>query len=379
MEGTEGQQTSTPAAPALPQAENSSREPVAGRADSDAGETKTKHQSFETALRANLRKASALKSEPKKAEPTPAAPKVEPQPVDPKNTAPAAQEPPKVEAPKPLPAPVLAPQDMSPEEKAAFEKADPALQSYLSRRSVEFRQKIGQQSEQWKKIQDELGPVAPVVKEHYTHMLKRGKNVAEVVDNAIRWDQHIESDPVAGLLDYAESWGVTPDELAEAFKTRGSGAATQPQQQTQQQPQQAQRSVQDEIASYFEQEQKKQAVLNATTELQSWVKSKPHFADPGTAAQLEAAMTPVVAALRSADPTAKTAALLDEALEIVLRREPFAPLRQAIEARAQAERTRTEAEEALRSSRSISGGPGSAIPKVKYKDFAENFRANLRK
>lgn len=374
MEGAEGQNTSTPATPALPQAENSSREP-AGRADSDAGETKIKHQSFETALRANLRKASALKSEPKKAAPTPAAPKVEPQSADPKSVAPAAQEPPKVEAPKPLPAPVLAPQDMSPEEKAAFEKADPALQSYLSRRSVEFRQKIGQQSEQWKRIQDELGPVAPVVKEHYTHMLKRGKNVAEVVDNAIRWDQHIESDPVAGLLDYAESWGVTPDELAEAFRTRGGGAATQPQQQ----PQQAQRSVQEEIASYFAQEQKKQAVLNATTELQSWVKSKPHFADPGTAAQLEAAMTPVVAALRSADPTAKTTALLDEALEIVLRREPFAPLRQAIEARAQAERTRTEAEEALRSSRSISGGPGSTIPKVKYKDFAENFRANLRK
>lgn len=366
-----GQQTSTSGSEAAAVA----AEPVRSTS-SDDGDA-VKHKSFETALRANLRKASKLSTEPKKAETKPEG--AQTQAATPITDATAKPEPVAAATPEPSKqsAPVLAPQDMTAAERAAFEKADPALQSYLSRRALEIRQKIGEQSQQWKQIQEELGPVAPVVKQYASHMLKRGKNVGEVVENSIKWDMHIESNPVAGLLDYCEAWGVDPTELVEA---RGAaGQQRQPAQAQSQEPVDIEAAIEAGIQKRLQAEAQKNAVTSATAEVQSWIKTKPHFSDPGTAAQLEEALAPVVRALRASDPTAKTAALLDEALEIVLRREQFSPLRAQIEARAAAERTKAEAEEALRSSRSISGGPGSATPKVKYRSFEENLRANLRK
>lgn len=360
----QGESVSTDTAPVEAQGEAVSGLPAP---DDDA----VKHKSFETALRANLRKASQLKAEPKKAEPsTPAATDAKPTATD-KAPEPVAEEPKTEPQPKPV---VLAPNDMNAAEKAAFEKADPALQGYLSRRAYEMRRQLGEHGEKFKQLSEQLGPVSQVVKDHSAHMLKRGKNIAEVVDTAVRWDMHLEQDPVTGLLDYCEAWGVSPDELVQAAQGRGARPAQQQAQQQQQAP-----DVEKLIAQHMERERQKDAVQKGAAAVQSWTASKPHFADPGTATQLEAAMSPIVAALRQSDPTAEPTALLETALDIVLKREQFAPLRAAIEAREQAERTRTEAAKALQSSRSISGGPGGTAPRVKYGSFEENFRANLRK
>jgi hypothetical protein len=270
--------------------------------------------------------------------------------------------------------PILAPADMSPEKRAMFDKLPPEAKAYLSERAYQVRNYLTQNSmalaAKEREISDVLSAVAPVRDEY----ARQGVNVPDLVKNAIAWDRHMKTNRVQAAKEYLDSYGIDPAELMEVAPGQ-QAPIQQPQGLTQEQ---VQEMVQAQLSQARETQQHEHRTQQSYSAVQSFISSKPLFRDPGTAAQLEAKLAPVVAGLRAANPQAADAAILDEAYNYVTRGDPtFAGLVNRLEQKTEIERTNAEAQKALAASRSISGGPGSGTPTRKVKDIGTNLRLRM--
>jgi len=271
---------------------------------------------------------------------------------------------------------ILPPADMSAEEKAVFSnlQANPTpenvakLQSYISRRAYEQRsdytRKTMELAEREKGIGDILGVVEPV-RDAYA---KKGIAVPDLVRRAIAWDASFEKDRLGTAREFLDSYGIDPSELMDM-----------PGQQYQQEPQgnyltreEAEALADERVQRAFEMNQQQSLAAENHNTVLSFLESKPLFKDPGTAAQLENAMAPIVKAFRDSNPHRPVKEILDQAYDYVTKGDPtFSGLASQLNAKQDAERMQAEADKARAAGRSITGGPGSGTPKVKSKNMRE--------
>lgn len=327
-------------------------------AKSEGGETK--HKTFRSALRANLSEKAETKTEPRvevvKAEPAKAAV------ADLINDS------------------ILPPADMNAEEKAAFlnptAQNTGILQKYLSRRSYELQsdhtRKTGELYQKSREVEDISKVVGPE-REYYA---KKKIPVETVVANAIAWDKAMENDRLTAAREWLESYGVDPSEL---IAGQGQQQAANPQYLTREQAEQlAEEKAAERIQHEFSMREQSRIAEEQANVVQQFIAADPLFRDPGTGAQLEEAMAPVVAGLRAANPRTPVKEILETARKYVVSGNPvFSELASKLAAKQDIGRQNAEAEKAIAASRSISGGPGSGTPKIKAKNFREGVRARL--
>lgn len=280
-------------------------------------------------------------------------------------------EPVKAESAQPEPVePILPPADMTPDEREAFKKLDPAAQRYLSRRAYETRSTFTKKTEAIAAREREIEQLAGVnlggIREEYA---KHGIPLPTVIENAVAWDRAFRANPKAAALEYLQSWGINPAELSDAA----------PAQQQHVVPTDIERIVQERLEARLQEEQQKVAIRNNYQAVESFQKSKPLFKDPGTAAQLEAAMDPFVRVAVMQNPSRPASEILEEAYSKVINSDPqFRELQQKFDGRAAADKARAEAEAAMQASRSVSGGPGSGTPNIKPKSLRDALRLGIQ-
>jgi hypothetical protein len=272
---------------------------------------------------------------------------------------------------------ILPPADMSAEEKEVFNNllSHPTpenvqkLQAYISRRAYEQRsdytRKTMELAEREKAVSDVMG----VMKEYAPAYAKEGIGVQDIVRRAVAWDQSFKADRLGAAREFLESYGIDPSELV------GGEAEQAPNYLTREE---AEALAEEKAQSLLMRRDQESLAQQNYSALQSFVESKPLFRDPGTAAQLEEKMAPIVAALKDSNPYKPVREILDYAYDLVTKGDPtFSGLVSQLNAKSDAERQQAEADKAKALSRSISGGPGSGSPKVKSKNFREGLARRM--
>lgn len=338
----------------LPTNSETKVEPVAATESehSESNNERTRKQSIRSALRSNLRQKS---SETEAAKPSG-----------------SYQNNIKAEATSSEPEAILPPADMDESERSKWASLPPDAQKYLARRAYEtraaFTRKMQELGTKEKEITGIIQAVAPV-QDEYT---RSGISVSDVVRRAVAWDKAFKTDPIQAARQYLDSYGIDPGELI-------GGQQIEPAHQRGLSQEELREQIRQEMLTEFQRREQEQTTHNNYNLVQQFLGSKPLFRDPGTAEQLEAAMAPIVSGLRQNNPELPPLEVLERAYNYVTRGDPqFSSLQQKIEAKAEADRAKAEAEKAMQASRSISGGPGSGTPQRKIKDIRENLRLRYR-
>lgn len=274
---------------------------------------------------------------------------------------------------------ILPPADMSKEEAEAFNNpsapgAMAKLQSYFSRRAYEYQsdytRKVNAVGEKERELGDILGVINPVRDEY----ARRNISPQQIVQNALAWDKAFGTDRLGAAKEYLEHWGIDPRELITEGDAQphvnGNGQYLT--------REEAEALADERVRRQFEQREQEAVASRRFSVVQSFLRSKPLFQDPGTALQLEEKMAPIVAGFASQNPAADPTELLEQAYNLVTKGDPtFSELTNRLAAKAEAERKNAEAEKAIAASRSVSGGPGSGTPKLKANNLRENLRMRM--
>lgn len=283
---------------------------------------------------------------------------------------------------------VAPPSDMSKAEREAFLKptAENAhiLQAYLSRRSYETRSDYERRKVELDRLQKQTEAMASVyekAKQTYSGMQL---DPIQVLDNAIKWDVALRDNPTEAALEYLENYGLTPEELYQAWQQQQQyGTYPQYQQGYPQEgyltKEEAERIAEEKVQSIIAAQQQEVVAQQTLGAVQSFMSSKPLFTatDSQTASQLEEKMAPVVAALTQQGGSSQVE-ILETAYNYVVNGDPvFSDLAKKLDA-AQTINTQTnKTAKAKHASRSISGSVGSGSPRMAIKDIRENLRRRL--
>lgn len=271
---------------------------------------------------------------------------------------------------------VAPPADMNKEEKDAFlnptTQNSHILQQYLSRRALETRNDYKRQTMELEQTKQKLGPIYETVQAYEKEYAKDGISLADVTKKSIEWDLAMKANPTQTALEYIDAYGLTLNDLIGFVQ---SGGYQQPEQTPQQYLTQAdaERIAQEKIDALMQKQQESVVAEQHYNAVQSFISSKPLFKDPGTAAQLEDAMEPIVAALsaRGGNPQE----ILETAYNYVTKGNPtFSALNAKFEAPQVVEKTIRETQKAKSASRSISGSAGSGTPRLKATSLRDNLQ-----
>lgn len=288
---------------------------------------------------------------------------------EPQKTTPAVSE------SKPERLAVAPPADMSKEEKDAFlnptAQNSHVLQAYLSRRAYQTQSDYSRKMNELEQTRQKVSGLYNVMKEHESDYIRKGLNMADVTRRFIEWDKAMEADPMQTALEWLDAYEIDVNDLV---NMRQNGYM--PQQQPQQQyltAADAERIAQEKIEAMIQKQQQSHLAETHYNAVQSFISSKPLFKDPGTAAQLEDAMAPIVSALSQQGGNPQD--ILETAYNYVTKGNPtFAALTQRLEAPAQVEQKVRQAQKAKAATKSISGGTGSGTPRLQTKDLRDNLR-----
>lgn len=270
---------------------------------------------------------------------------------------------------------IAPPGDMSKEEKEAFlnptAQNSYILQSYLSRRAYQTQSDYSRKMNDLEQTRQKVNNLYSVVQDYESDYIRKGYNMAEVTRRFIEWDKAMEANPMATALEWLDAYEIDPSELV-AMRQQG-GYMPQEFQQQYLTAADAERIAQEKIEAMIEKQQQSHLAETHYNAVQSFISSKPLFRDPGTAAQLEDAMAPVVAALSQQGGSPQD--ILETAYNYVTKGHPtFAALTQKLDAPAQVEQKVRQAQKAKAATKSISGGTGSGSPRLQTKDLRENLR-----
>lgn len=273
---------------------------------------------------------------------------------------------------------VAPPADMSNEEKNAFLNPTPQnshiLQAYLSRRAYQTQSDYSRKMHDLEQTRQKVGGLYNVLKDHESDYIRKGLNIADVTRRFIEWDKAMEANPVQTALEWLDAYEIDPMELIN-MRQQGYMPPQQPQQQYLTAAD-AERIAQEKIEAMMQKQQQSHLAQTHYNAVQSFISSKPLFKDPGTAAQLEDAMAPVVAALSQQGGNPQE--ILETAYNYVTKGNPtFAALTQRLEAPAQVEQKVRQAQKAKAATKSISGGTGSGSPRLQIKDLRTNLQRRL--
>lgn len=270
-------------------------------------------------------------------------------------------------AAQPVRDPILPPADMSAEEKADWAKLPYEAQKYLARRAYETRTDYTKKTEAVAAKEREIAALTGLNIENVrSEYARHGIPLNTVFENAIAWDRAFRTNPQVAAREYLATWGIKPEELIGTAKEQNA---------PQFRPEDMQRLIDERVNEKLETERQSVYTQQIFSAVESFKKDKPLFRDPGTAAQLEQAMYPIVAGLRTQNPSRSELEILEEAYGLVTRGTPqFADLLSKIDSRAKAESQNAEAVKALQASRAISGGPGTGSPQKEVKGIRNALR-----
>ena len=271
---------------------------------------------------------------------------------------------------------VAPPPDMNKEEREAFlnptAQNNHILQQYLSRRAYETRNDYKRQTSELEQARQKIGAVYDAVAGYEKEYARDGISIADVTKRSIEWDLAMKANPTQTALEYLDSYGITLDDLYGYIQ--GGNYQQQPQQQQSYLTQaDAERIAQEKVDALIQQQQESFLAEQRNNTVQSFIKSKPLFRDPGTAAQLEDAMEPIVAALSAKGGEPQE--ILERAYNFVTLGDPtFSALRSKFEAPQVVEQAQKETQRAKAASRSISGSAGSGTPRIKAASLRDNLQ-----
>jgi len=264
--------------------------------------------------------------------------------------------------------PILPPADMTAEEKAEFAKLSPDAQKYLSRRAYQTRSDYTRKTQEIAQKEREIEQIAGLnlagLRDEYA---RNNLALPTVIENAVAWDRLFRKDPTSAARQFLAAWGVDPAELQSEQAPQAQGYR----------PEQIDSLVEQRVQAALQTEQQKYIAQNSYEAVESFKRDKPLFSDPGTAAQVEAAMEPWVRVLAERAPNRPANEILNEAYSNVLREPQFAELSQRLDGRAAADKAKADAERAFSASRGVSGGPGTGTPTIKPKNLREALRLGL--
>lgn len=271
---------------------------------------------------------------------------------------------------------VAAPADMNKAEKEAFLNPTPQnahiLQQYLSRRAYETRSDYQRKTAELDEYRKKVAGVWDSVSQYEPEYARQGINLADLTRRSIEWDRAMQSNPVETALEWLDAYGLSLDDLT-AYQQQGNYQSPQPEYLTKDQ---AEAIAQEKINAMMQQQQQSILAEHNYNAVQSFIKSKPLFRDPGTAAQLEEAMAPIVAAL--VQQGGQPQEILETAYNYVTKGNPtFSALAAKLEAPVVVEQKSRETQKAKAATRSITGSTGSGTPRLQVKDMRENLRRRL--
>ena len=268
--------------------------------------------------------------------------------------------------------PILPPADMDPAKKAIFDKLPADMQEFISKRAYETRADYTRKTMELGQKAREVSDLLEIKNTHGEYFEKKGVPMADAVRRAVAWEKAFERDRIGAALEYLEAQGVHVTELSERVE-QNPNAQAEPKYLT---PEEAKSLAEREVQRALSEKDGQVLAARNANELKSFLESNPLMKDPGTASQLEEAMTPIVKALKQQSPTSSAKELLDRAYAIVTSDPalPFSVLVSKLNAKVEAEKRSAEALKAKASSRSIYGGPGQGTPKINASSLRENLR-----
>lgn len=274
------------------------------------------------------------------------------------------------------PPPVLTPNDMDAKEREIFEKADPVMKAYISRRSYETRAALSRESAKIHERGKHYDEIDKVIEPNKDYLDRIQTKPADALRRAIAWDKHIQENGAQGARDWLKAQGIDPLELLDLED--GQQQQGQPQQHQQLDP----GALKAEIMAELQREQVKErqaADLHQDYNVvQQFMASKILFKDPNTAAALDRDMGPIVESLRVANPQASTQEVLEQAYNYVTKgNETYARLLGSYEQYQKANQAKAKADVARKASSSISGGIGGPTPVKAGLGFREELRLRM--
>lgn len=285
--------------------------------------------------------------------------------------------------PQEAPPPLVPPADMNKQERDAYLNPTPAnahvLQQYLNRRAYETRSDYQRRMQELETLKKETSTVYDTIKEYETVYAKEGIQMSDVARRSITWDIAMKEDPINTAIEWLDSYGIMPDDLMSAYYNQPQA----PQQNGYQEAgyltrEEAERIAEEKFQAVQSEQQQKAVEYYNQRVVQSFMSSKPVFRDPETAAQLEADMTPVVAALKTTGRYSSPEEILETAYNYVINGNPtYSSIAKSMAAKTDIKEQQAAVAKAKAASRSISGSPGSGTPKIQAKNLRDNLLRRL--
>lgn len=286
------------------------------------------------------------------------------------------------EAPTTEYTPLVPPADMNKFEREAYLNPNAQnahiLQQYLNRRAYETRSDYQRKMQELEALKSETSGIYDTIKQYEQEYAKEGVSLSDIARRSIAWDKSMQTNPVATALEWLDSYGVTLEDLA----NNSNNQNYYPQQEMPQSGfltrEEAERIAEEKFNAIQDQQKQKAVEYYNERVVQSFMSSKPVFRDPETAAQLEADMTPVVAALTSTGKYSSPEEILETAYNYVINGNPtYSSVARTMTAKTGIKEQQAAVAKAKAASRSISGSPGSGTPKIQAKNLRDNLQRRL--
>lgn len=276
--------------------------------------------------------------------------------------------------------PLVPPADMNKAEKEAFLNPTPdnahVLQQYMNRRAYETRSDYQRKMVEVEELKKQTSSIYDAVKQYENDYAKEGISIADLTRRSIAWDKAMMTNPVETALEWLDAYGIKPEQLFQGYDQQGYYPQQQPAQYLTMAD--AERIAEEKIAAMQQQQEQKAVAYYNERVVESFIANKPLFKDAETAAQLEAEMAPIVAALTQTGKYSGPEQILETAYNYVVAGNPtFSSIANAITAKAQVEQTSASVQKAKAASRSITGSAGSGTPRVQAKNIRDNLRARM--
>lgn len=273
--------------------------------------------------------------------------------------------------------PLLPPADMNRYEKEAYLNPTPQnahiLQQYLNRRAYETRSDYQRKMQEVETLKSQTASFYDTIKEYEDFYARDGIPLTDVAKRSISWDRAMREDPVGTAIEWLSSYGVNINDLT-------NYGQYQPEQYPQEYltREDAERIAEEKLQAIQEEQQQKAVEYYNQRAVESFKSSKPVFRDPETAMQLEADMTPVVAALTSTGRYSSPEEILETAYNYVINGNPtYSTIARTMSAKTEIKEQQAAVAKAKTASRSISGSPGSGTPTIQAKNLRDNLLRRL--
>jgi hypothetical protein len=275
--------------------------------------------------------------------------------------------------------PLVPPADMNKWEKEAYLNPTPAnahiLQQYLNRRAYETRSDYQKRMQEVESLKQQTSGIFDTIKQYEQDYAKQGISMGDIARRSVAWDRAMQSDPVTTAMEWLDSYGLSINDLMSHSQQPEGQQPMPPSQPGFLTREEAEKIAEDKLQTIQTQQQQKAVEYYNQRVVQSFMSSKPVFRDPETASQLEADMTPVVAALTSTGKYSSPEEILETAYNYVINGNPtYSSIAKTMTAKPEIKEQQAAVAKAKAASRSISGSPGSGTPKIQAKNLRDNLQ-----